>query len=127
MLEVLQQGSEDEERPATIIDRARELRADASLPERLLWAKLNGRQLSGLKFRRQHPIEPYVLDFYCPEIKLAVEIDGDMHRDRAEQDKRRDAWLLDRGIQTLRLPARLVLDDIGAALGEIARIAESGR
>ncbi|MDP3403926.1 MAG: DUF559 domain-containing protein [Brevundimonas sp.] len=109
------------------MDRARALRGEASLPERLLWTKLSARQLSGLKFRRQHPVEPYVLDFYCADIKLAVEIDGQTHAadGRAEQDRRRDQWLLDRGIRTLRLPARLVLDDIHAALDEIARVARS--
>ncbi len=115
-----------EERPATIIDRAKDLRANASLSERLLWAKLSSRQLAGLKFRRQHPAEPYVLDFYCAEAKLAVEIDGETHRDdgRAAQDRRRDDWLLGKGIRTLRLPAALVLDDIHAALDEIARVAK---
>ena len=128
VLAVLGSGPDDEgSRPATRIDRARALRSEASLPERLLWAKLSSRQLAGFKFRRQHPVEPYVLDFYCAEVKLAVEIDGETHSDpdRAAQDRRRDEWLLERGIRTLRLEARIVLDDIHAALDHIARVAKA--
>jgi very-short-patch-repair endonuclease len=60
---------------------ARDLRAATSLPEGLLWRCLRGRRLEGLRFRRQHPAGPYVLDFYCPALRLAVEIDGDTHGD----------------------------------------------
>ena len=126
VLEVLGRDTkEDVARPATLVDRARDLRADATLPERLLWTRLSGRQLDGLKFRRQHPLDPYVLDFYCAEAKLAVEIDGEAHADpgRAAQDRRRDAYLLDRGVRTLRIPARQVLDDIAATLDWITRVA----
>jgi very-short-patch-repair endonuclease len=58
-------------------------------------------------FRRQHPIGPYILDFYCAAAKLAVEIDGEGHGmgDRPQRDERRDAWLAERGVTTLRVPA----------------------
>lgn len=61
---------------------------------------------------------PYVLDFYCDAAHLAIEVDGAMHyiADRPERDADRDAWLLKRGIRTLRLPARLVLKDMDGAL-----------
>ncbi|THD77307.1 MAG: endonuclease domain-containing protein [Phenylobacterium sp.] len=102
-------------------DRAKALRRTMSLPEVLLWRALKGRQLRGLQFRRQHPLGPYILDFYCDAQKLAVEIDGDSHSfgDRPGHDARRDAWLLGQGIQTLRLSARLVLDDPGDAIRTI--------
>jgi ATP-dependent DNA helicase RecQ len=124
VLEVLRHGAEEiEGRPETSIDRARDLRREMSPPEAILWTRLKGRGLRGLKFRRQHPIEPYTLDFYCPEVRLAVEIDGASHDGRAAQDARRDAWLLERGITTLRLQARDVRDDLDAVLARIATAA----
>ena len=100
--------------PRTTKDRARALRRTLSLPEILLWRSLKGGILRGLKFRKQHPIGPYILDFYCDAAHLAVEIDGQSHitADRLAHDARRDRWLAKRGVRTLRLPARLVLDDV---------------
>ena len=82
-----------------------------SLPEVLLWIALRKRQASGLRFRRQHPIGPYILDFYCEEAKLAVEIDGDSHShgNQPQKDVRRDAWLAEQGVRPFRLPAHEVL------------------
>jgi very-short-patch-repair endonuclease len=78
-----------------------------------LWARLRGKGLDGLKFRRQHPIERYVLDFYCPEARLAIEVDGFSHDggDQAQRDEKRDAWLNSRGIQVLRIAAEDVMRD----------------
>ena len=100
---------------------ARALRGKLNLPEGLLWRQLKARQLDGLHFRKQHPVDPYVLDFYCDAAKLCVEIDGQGHGfgDRPVRDERRDAWLAERGIRTLRLSARLVLKDMDAALRTI--------
>ncbi|WP_292073003.1 endonuclease domain-containing protein [Brevundimonas sp. UBA7534] len=94
-----------------------------SLPEVQLWQALRGRQLEGLKFRRQHPLPPYVLDFYCAEARLAVEIDGETHAmpGRAAQDARRDSFLMEQGVRTLRIPARAVLDDLASVTDHIAR------
>jgi very-short-patch-repair endonuclease len=88
-----------------------------TLPEGLLWRELR-RASHGFKFRRQHPIGPYVLDFYCPQARLAVEVDGsDHHTDSAAAyDERRDAWLEGQGVRMLRLPARLILQDLDTAL-----------
>jgi very-short-patch-repair endonuclease len=87
--------------------RARRLRQSLTGPEVGLWQHLRRRQLGGYRFRRQHPVGPYVLDFYCPEARLAVEIDGAAHGhpDQIWHDMRRDEWLLARGIHTLRLPS----------------------
>ena len=92
-----------------------------SPPERRLWAELSGRKLDGLKFRRQHPFEPYILDFYCPEKQLCVEVDGESHSmgDIPERDTRRDAFLKRAGVRTVRLAARTVLHDMGTALRTI--------
>ncbi len=125
VLETLAQGLEPEEgRPSDIIDKARDLRRDMSLPEVQLWQALRGEKLGGLKFRRQHPIAPYVLDFYCAGTRLAVEIDGESHERRAAQDARRDAFLLEQGIRTLRIPARDVLNDLPAVTDHIYREAK---
>jgi very-short-patch-repair endonuclease len=88
-----------------------------SLPEVLLWNGLRGRRLGGLLFRRQHPVGPYVLDFYCPSARLAVEVDGGAHDhpDQVRRDAARDEFLVARGIRVLRLPATIVLRDMDAA------------
>ena len=85
--------------PLLTFKRARALRRAMTLPEVLLWQAVRGGQVGGLRFRRQHPIGPYVLEFYCPAIRLAVEIDGAAHDtpDRADHDLRRDAWLAGQG------------------------------
>ena len=69
--------------------------------------RLRNRQIGGFRFRRQHPIGPYILDFYCAEARLAVEIDGGSHDhpDQIGHDMRRDEWLAGKGVRTLRLPA----------------------
>ncbi len=109
------------ETPAT----ARELRRTMSLPEVLVWRALRARP-DGLKFRRQHPVGRYVLDFYCREAGLAIEIDGEAHDrgDRPDRDTRRDAALQSKGISTLRIAARDVLGDLDAVIRHI--VAEAG-
>ena len=82
--------------------RARTLRRSLTRPEQLLWAMLRRNQL-GLHFRRQHALGPYILDFYCATARLCVEVDGPVHDDRGERDERRDAWLLEQGVRTLRV------------------------
>jgi len=102
-------------------DFAKTLRRKLTLPEGLLWRAIRGRKLDGLHFRRQHPIGPYVLDFFCDSAKLAIEVDGQSHGfgDRPERDERRDAWLAEKGIRTLRLSAELVLHDVDDATNTI--------
>jgi very-short-patch-repair endonuclease len=112
--------------PTLARDRARRLRAQMDLPEVLLWNQLRRRQLDGLHFRRQHPIGPYILDFYCDKARLAVEVDGYSHdvADRPRRDLRRDNWLASRGATTLRIAARDVLksmDDVLATISAAAR------
>jgi very-short-patch-repair endonuclease len=83
---------------------AQKLRREATPFERTLWSKLNHRQLGGRAFRRQHAVGPFILDFYCPALKLAVEIDGDSHGwdGAAKRDTRRTAYLEARGISVIR-------------------------
>lgn len=97
-----------------------------TLPEVLLWQAIRRRQVRGLHFRRQHPNGPYVLDFYCDALKLAVEVDGESHDfgDRPARDARRDAWLLSQGVRTVRILASTVLDDVDDAVRTILAFVE---
>ena len=89
---------------------ARRMRRNLSLPEKLLWARLRG---ATPRIRRQHPIGPYILDFYCPAAKLAIEVDGAAHDmgDRPQRDEIRAVWLSGQALAVLRIPARDALDD----------------
>ena len=97
--------------PKETIRRARVLRSAMSLPERLLWEQLRGKR-TGLRFRRQHPAGPYVLDFYCDGAKLCVEVDGQSHDFTAPRDEARDRWLAGLGVRTLRVAAQDVLSNL---------------
>ena len=107
--------------PRPTKDFAKQLRRRMALPEVLLWTGLKGRRLNGLHFRRQHPIGPYVLDFYCDAARLAVEVDGAGHGfgDGPMRDAVRDDFLLKRGVRILRLSARHVLASPEGALRTI--------
>ena len=76
-----------------IRDRARQLRNDMTAPERTLWSILRNRQLDGYRFRRQHPVGDFIVDFFCPAARLVIEVDGDSHEDQMEYDRRRSRWL----------------------------------
>ena len=82
--------------------QARALRRDATRAERRLWQHLRDRRLGGFKFRRQHPLGPYVLDFFCEAQGLVVELDGRQHADRVAEDAARTAWLETQGLRVLR-------------------------
>ena len=92
--------------------RARELRQAYIDAERKLWFYLRGENTLGPKIRRQHPFGPYYLDFYCFAAKLALEIDGSSHEGREEYDARRDAYLLSRGVKTLRFSPEVADQDV---------------
>jgi very-short-patch-repair endonuclease len=86
------------------VNRARLLRKKATQSERILWQHLRNRSFAGYKFRRQHPFDDYVLDFYCPSAKLAVELDGGGHNYHAGQtrDRARSEFLARSGVVVLR-------------------------
>jgi very-short-patch-repair endonuclease len=87
-----------------------------------LWTTLRDRRFNGLKFRRQVPIGPYIADFFCPELRLIVEVDGGQHSLRQEvlADQARTAWFEDRGYRVLRFSNRDVLRDAAAICDVIA-------
>jgi very-short-patch-repair endonuclease len=107
--------------------RARSFRKSLTSPELGLWLRLKNRKHGGFKFRRQHPIGPYVLDFYCAEARPAVEIDGEVHNspDQVAHDRRRDAYFREHGIETLRLGASL-LKNPGLAAERIIDVFRGG-
>jgi very-short-patch-repair endonuclease len=86
------------------VNRARLLRKKATDPERILWRHLRNRNFAGYKFCRQHPLDYYILDFYCPTAKLAIELDGGGHNYYVSQirDRTRSAFLAHKGIIVLR-------------------------
>jgi very-short-patch-repair endonuclease len=84
------------------LSRARALRRQSSEAERTLWKYLRGHRMKGLKFRRQVIIDPYIVDFACPEAKLIIEADGGQHVDQMAYDKRRTSYLESLGYRVLR-------------------------
>ena len=103
--------------------RAVGLRKSASKPEQILWSVLRARQLGGLKFRRQHPIEPYVVDFYCAEARLIVELDGQSHNGREDFDKQRSEFLAKLGLKVFRVTNDDVLTNLDGVAAGIYRVA----
>ena len=104
---------------------ARALRRAETPAEQMLWRGLRGRSVNGLKFRRQHPLHGVVLDFYCPEVGLCVELDGAVHDSEAarERDEARSAYLQARGVRVIRFRNDEVLHDLPSVLRQIARAA----
>lgn len=101
------------------------LRANQSTPEKVLWSRLRNRQLGGFKFRRQHPLGPFVADFFCAEIGMVIELDSSFHADRSEHDAARDRWMQDRGLTVLRFTAGELAKNESGVLSEIVRTARA--
>ena len=99
---------------------AREQRRSPTRSEQVLWAVLRDDAL-GPRFRRQHPIGDFVLDFYCDDARLAVEVDGPTHAERPGYDEWRDERLAREGIRVLRVAANDVDADVGAVVERIRR------
>ena len=99
--------------------RARQLRHDATPAEQILWERLRHRQLHGLKFRRQHPIGEFIVDFYCAEHKLIIELDGAVHAHQRERDQERADILERQGYHVLRIKNAEIEQDIEDVLQRI--------
>jgi very-short-patch-repair endonuclease len=106
---------------ASTHEHAKELRQRSTEAEQKLWVLLRNRQLKGKKFRRQHAIAHYVLDFYCHESKLAIELDGNFHTaaEVKEYDNSRTALLNESGITVLRFWNNEVMNDVSKVLQKI--------
>ena len=101
----------------------KELRGNLTPAEAALWKLLKGKQMEGKKFRRQHSIENYIADFYCPEAGLIIELDGQGHNSyaQADYDNERDAYLNNLGLTVLRFENKLVFDHPEYVLEEIKK------
>ena len=104
------------------LQRRRQLRRRSTKPEQLLWAVLRKRRLGGLKFRRQHFVGPFIVDFYCNEKELVIELDGDYHVDVENADKRRQQYLENKGLTVIRFSNAAVLEDVDAVAVAISKL-----
>jgi very-short-patch-repair endonuclease len=114
------------EKPGAAGDKlalARAMRAMPTVAEARLWSALRGRRL-GWKFRRQHVIAGYVVDFYCADLWLAVEVDGGVHEGRRIDDRQRDEHLASLGVRVVRVGNADVLERLDAVVGELAHCCE---
>jgi len=106
-------------------ERARELRGELTPAEERLWSFLRRKQLDGLRFRRQHPVGRFIVDFFCPSHRLCVEVDGAVHESQAERDAERTAVLSAAGYRMVRVRNEEVLTDLPSVLQRIREAAES--
>jgi very-short-patch-repair endonuclease len=104
--------------------RAKRLRQPMTPPEARLWTRVRAHRLNGYKVRRQHPCGPYILDFYCPAARLAIEVDGRGHEhpDKITHDQRRTRWLATQGVRVIRIAAHDVKDELEGVLAFILRV-----
>ena len=103
------------------IARARQMRREMGEAEKRLWKRLRCNQI-GFHFRRQAPVGPYFLDFYCAPARLCIEVDGDPHAQRSTQDHQRDLYLQQLGILTLRIPTSDLYMHLDAIVEHIAHL-----
>jgi very-short-patch-repair endonuclease len=114
-------------RRTLITNRARAMRKAMTEPEVMLWSQLRGRGPDKPTFRRQHPFGSFILDFYCPAARLAIEVDGATHWDEAAQakDEARDRWLMRQGVLVSRVAASEIHRDLGQAADGVLLQAEA--
>jgi very-short-patch-repair endonuclease len=105
------------------IARARALRVDLTPPEVVFWSLVRNRKCGGLKFRRQHPVGPYTVDFFCPDAAMVVELDGRTHDRSVGADRERDAWLEREGFVVVRIAVSAFSKDPKGTVETIGRVA----
>ncbi len=105
--------------PDYVIELAKDMRHKMTEAEERLWSAINKRQINGLKFRRQHPVYRYIIDFYCYERRLAIELDGKVHTRQKENDNYRDEFLKGIGIRTIRIRNEEVMNNLNAVVEKI--------
>ena len=104
-----------------IFDRAQQLRKDMTEAEKKLWKRLRNRKFEGLKFRRQHPISRFIVDFYCHEKLLVLEVDGGIHEEAEvkERDEGREKELENFGLTVIRITNEEVLNNMNRVLEKL--------
>ncbi len=108
--------------PPTLTKRARDMRHEPSKAENMLWQVLRNRQVNGLKFRRQHVLDNYIVDFFCVEKSLVIEVDGDSHSERVMYDAHRTQWLESQGFKVLRFTNFDVLENLNEVVIRIMEV-----
>lgn len=101
---------------------AKKLRQNMTPAEKLLWSALKNKQLEGLRFRRQHPVGNFILDFYCPSRKLVIEVDGKIHGQQIDRDRARTSKLEEYGYKVIRFSNEKVLNNLPEVLEEIKQV-----
>lgn len=98
----------------SLLEIRRSLRANSTPAEEILWEEIRNRKLNGLKFKRQHSIGNYVIDFYCASKRFIIELDGEVHNtpDQKEKDQQRDQNLTEMNFRVLRITNSQVLNEI---------------
>ena len=119
-------GEDGPRSSANVKGAARQMRKEPTRSESLLLSALRNRCLASRKFRRQHPVGRFILDFYCQEERLAVEVDGPVHETQRQADGERQQILESMGIRFLRLSAALIESDLPAALAAIEEALSPG-
>lgn len=113
-------------RPEQLIERSRQLRQDATWPERIVWSQLRASRLGGFKFRRQHPILGHIADFACVRAKVVVEIDGDSHDEsRRNADEPKDEVLAKYGWKVVRLTNTDIANNLDGSLRYVYEICQA--
>jgi len=108
-----------------VIAAARRLRQQPTLAERILWKELSNRQLNGLKFRFQHPVSSFIADFYCPEHRLIIELDGAIHNQQTDYDQARTEKLQQLGYRVLRFRNPEITQNLAEVLQKILSATQS--
>ncbi len=106
--------------PEVLLERARELRRIQTPAESILWECLRDRRLWDTKFRRQHNIGRYIVDFYCHQHRLVIEVDGEIHQYQQTEDEIRENWLRSQGFRVIRFTNDEVFHNLSAVLEEVA-------
>ena len=98
---------------------SRGMRSDPTPAEKAIWGRLRDRRFNGLKFRRQHPVDRFIVDFICPEKSLVLEIDGPIHLSTQAEDREREKILASYGLRVLRFSNEDVLEGLDGVLEKI--------
>lgn len=104
------------------LETSRLLRKNMTDSEKILWERLKGKQVLGLKFRRQHPIDIYIADFYCHEARLVIEIDGEIHKSQTDYDDGREAEIEKYNLKLIRFSNDEVMSEIDMVINRIRAI-----
>ena len=113
--------------PIETLNRARELRREQSPIESIVWARLRAYRCDGLKFRRQHPIGNFIVDFYHHETRTVIELDGASHADQLEYDLSRQTWLMTNGYRVVRFTNSEVMSNLDGVMTRILEVCRGSR